>query len=548
MGGGAERETFYEAQRRHRRSAWRFSVLSVASVLMLGLPLSVIVSPFVTAVGLIAVDLADRVHPMPNPTGRVGRSIERWSESNDPGGTGDADRQSPAGVDAQDVATGALALVAPGMVLMTGAWLCVRRVFLRSGAGAVVLAAGARPPHPDDVEERQLVNLVEEMALAAGVPAPGVVILDGDVVNAAVVGRSIHDATLIIPRRVLDDLGRAPTGALVADLLAVVVNGDLRVALVIASMFQTLDLAAAVLGAPLDRRTRRVLWRLARLAVRPTGTAGSGDGSDEIRFVARELAAVGDFGAGEDGAEAGCVTSAVQFPFLVASLAFAMTRLLVGGFVTVPLLGALWRRRRLLADATAVELTRDPDALAVALEYLQDQGGPVAAAGPWTHLFVVGPEVGREKAHRELERRRDEVWTDERRPDESRSAAFWRRSRAAVQASNEYQQAVSSDSSRDDQGMMDDLSGFLPPLGKRIERVQALGAQRRPDSREPVTPPKWPLPVRFLGAVVGLVLVAVLAVLMLLLFACLVGLIYLAILFEALLLTPLVALVHAVAR
>jgi hypothetical protein len=96
---------------------------------------------------------------------------------------------------------------------------------------------------------------------------------------------------------------------------------------------------------------------------------------------------------------------------------------------------------------------------------------------------------------------------------------------------------------------MDDLSGFLPPLGKRIERLRALGAQRPREERpDPVSPPKWPLPVRILGGAVGLVPVAVLAVLMLLLFACLVGLIYLAILFEDLLFAPLVALVHALVR
>jgi hypothetical protein len=46
------------------------------------------------------------------------------------------------------------------------AWLCVRRIFMRSASGAVVLAAQARPPDPTDVEERQLVNLVGEIALA----------------------------------------------------------------------------------------------------------------------------------------------------------------------------------------------------------------------------------------------------------------------------------------------------------------------------------------------------------------------------------------------
>ncbi|MGH2477778.1 MAG: hypothetical protein ACRDIL_21220, partial [Candidatus Limnocylindrales bacterium] len=215
-------ETFYEAQRRHRRSGWRFSVLSVAAVLVLGLPLSVIVSPFVAAAGLMALDVADAVTPMPDPLADLGDALDELSDADD----GGADGNDPTTGDAGAVALAvAVALVVPGIVVMGAAWLCVRRLFLRSGAGAVAVAAGARPPRPDDLEERQLVNLVEEMAVAAGVPPPRVLVYDADLGNAAVVGRSIHDVTLIVPRRLLDDLGRRQTGAVVADLLAVAVNG-----------------------------------------------------------------------------------------------------------------------------------------------------------------------------------------------------------------------------------------------------------------------------------------------------------------------------------
>ena len=69
---------------------------------------------------------------------------------------------------------------------------------LRSGVAAVALA-GARPPS-GDLEERQLVNLVEEMALAAGVPPPRVMVVDSPDANAAVAGRSVRDVTIIVPR------------------------------------------------------------------------------------------------------------------------------------------------------------------------------------------------------------------------------------------------------------------------------------------------------------------------------------------------------------
>jgi len=171
MADDGRRETFYEAQRRHRRSGWRFSVLSVVAVLLLGLPLSVVVSPFVSAVGLMALDVVDVVVPMPDPGADIGRFLERLAESES---AGDRDPgEAPAvSAPAPEVVAGAVALLVPGMLLMVAAWLCMRRLFLRAGAGAVVLAAGARPPRPGDLEERQLVNLVEEMAIAAGVRPP----------------------------------------------------------------------------------------------------------------------------------------------------------------------------------------------------------------------------------------------------------------------------------------------------------------------------------------------------------------------------------------
>ena len=159
------RETFYEAQRRHRRAGWRFSLLSVMAVLMLGLPVSVLISPFIAAVGLIGVDVANEWTPMPDPVSELGELFESTS-STEHGDRGAGERAGHHGAGDRSRP------VRPrpggdGLI-----WLCVRRLMLRSGAGAVALAAGARPPS-GDLEERQLVNLVEEMALAAGVPRRG---------------------------------------------------------------------------------------------------------------------------------------------------------------------------------------------------------------------------------------------------------------------------------------------------------------------------------------------------------------------------------------
>jgi Zn-dependent protease with chaperone function len=536
------RETFYEAQRRHRHAGWRFSLLSVMAVFLLGMPVSVIISPFIAAVGVITVDVANEWTPMPDPVGELGELFESTS-------TTSAEPEEAVSVPGTTVLAIGLGLFVPGLVAMGLIWLCVRRLMLRFGAGAVALAAGARPPS-GDLEERQLVNLVEEMALAAGVPPPRVMVVDSPDANAAVAGRSIHDVTIIVPRGLLDQLGRQPTGAIIADMLAVVVNGDLRVAMVISSAFQTFDVVGAMLAAPLSRRTRRVLWRTFRLTVRRRSRRG--DGTEE-QFLAGELTEMAMLGALDDNTPNGCLVM-LQFPFLVASIAYSLTRMLVGGLIVAPIMAAMWRRRRLLADATAVELTRDPDALARALTQLRDNGATVPP-GPWTHLFAVGPELGRERMMRTFERRRDEIWTSE--------GSFVQRSKAAYTASVDLRRdmasldqagapaadgpgtATSSPSTGDTE-----LGDFLPPLGQRLERLAAMGAYVQADPAAPIPglKPHFHPALKALGWVVGILLLAVMALLFLALFGCLASLIYLAILFEALLLVPIVAIAHALLR
>jgi Zn-dependent protease with chaperone function len=536
------RETFYEAQRRHRRAGWRFSLLSVMAVVLLGLPVSVLVSPFIVAVGLIGVDVANEWTPMPDPVGELGELFAS------PSTTG-TEVEEPVEVPGTTVLAIGLGLFVPGLVAMGLIWLCVRRLMLRSGAGAMALAAGARPPR-GDLEERQLVNLVEEMALAAGVPPPRVMVVDSPDANAAVAGRSVHDMTIVVPRGLLDQLGRQPTGAIIADMLAVAVNGDLRVAMVISSAFETFDVVGAMLAAPLSRRTQRVLWRTFRLTFRRRSRRG--DGTEE-QFLAGELTEMAMLGALDDNKATGCLMM-LQFPFLVASVAYSLTRMLVGGLVVAPIMATMWRRRRLLADATAVELTRDPDALARALTQLRDNGATVPP-GPWTHLFVVGPEVNRERVMQSFERRRDEIWTGD--------GSFVERSKAAYAASVDLRRDMSSldeagadgpdgpGTATSSPGTSEaELAEFLPPLRQRVERLAAMGAYVEGDPAAPLRAlePHFNPALKALGWVVGILLMAVMALLFLALLGCLASLIYLAILFEALLLIPIVAIAHGLLR
>ena len=88
------------------------------------------------------------------------------------------------------------------------------------------------------------------------------------------------------------------------------------------------------------------------------------------------------------------VVDIVRAPLMMAHFAIWMCRLAFMSFVVSPLLALLWRRRRYLADATAVQLTRNPDAVARALASLSARGGEIPGAGWAAPLCIIGPRSG----------------------------------------------------------------------------------------------------------------------------------------------------------
>jgi hypothetical protein len=175
--------------------------------------------------------------------------------------------------------------------------------------------------------------------------------------------------------------------------------------------------------------------------------------------------------------------------------------------------------------------------------------------------LVVGPEVARERTQRRFEQRRDEIWADDRRPGESRRETFGHRARAAMAASGEYRHDLAAAGGGHGGGPGDgggagggagaaDLATFLPPLGKRLDRLAAMGARLAPDGDGDAAAPARARPtaspaVMALGWAIGIPLVALIAVLFVALFLCLGALIYLALLFELALVAPFVAIAHA---
>jgi Zn-dependent protease with chaperone function len=374
--GPADRETFFAAQARNRRAAGRLTALAGLGVALMGVPMSAVISPLVYAAIIILNDVVSLVVP--------GADLVPLLAHHD----------RPAGAaplpDAAVAAILIVGLVLPGSLTMLVAWFGVRALFVGPGEEHLLRALGARPPRAGDLEERQLQNLVEEMGIAAGLRPPRVAILDGTAANAGAVGTAPDDTTLVVSRRLLDELDRDESQGVIAQLVASVGNGDLRAAVAIVSMHRAFGLVMAVLGAPFGPQARRTLFRVVRLGVR----RGRMDPA-ELDELDAMLTKVADGAHGDiDPSRKTSVLDVLRLPFMLAQTAFWMCRLAFVSFVVGPLLALAWRSRRYLADATAVQLTRNPEGVARGLRALAVRGG-VIPRGSWAApLFVIGPRSG----------------------------------------------------------------------------------------------------------------------------------------------------------
>jgi Zn-dependent protease with chaperone function len=106
-----------------------------------------------------------------------------------------------------------------------------RTASLSSGGGAVARALGATLVSPDtgNPQHRRLRNVVEEMAIASGVPVPQIYVLEQEAaINAFAAGYSPADAAVTVTRGALDTLTRDELQGVVAHEFSHVLNGDMR--------------------------------------------------------------------------------------------------------------------------------------------------------------------------------------------------------------------------------------------------------------------------------------------------------------------------------
>lgn len=395
-----ERRHFADEQRRNRRQSRRFSVVAVPAVIAAGIPLCIIVSPLIFAGVLLAAAIWDLLAPL---------SPAQWTEL---ARIADALPELWAALRGResDVPWGPLAtlLLAPGIVVMLVAWPFVRRLSRLAGAGSLLELLPSRAPDPAVLGEQQLANAVQEMAVAAGIPAPKVRIIAAPAVNIVAIGLTTSDATILATEGVLTTLDRDERQAMVAHLVGSVGNGDLEIAAVILSVVETWALVTALFEAVLYPRQRALVrdfalasWKVLRGAP-DAGAARSvvnrllgGSMPDPMEvadnFQPENLAGV-LFGV--------FVLIPVLATLGIASIAARTASSLFTVLGFGPWLAAMWRARRRLADATAVQLTRNPAALASAIRKLGGADVELPEAWAVNFLFPVWVPVTLENSAR----------------------------------------------------------------------------------------------------------------------------------------------------
>jgi Zn-dependent protease with chaperone function len=370
----AERESFFTAIARHRRAAWRVSLVCGLCAVILALVMAVLLSPLLYCVIGLAVDLLNLFIPMPDAMAFFGHAVDRLVEG------------GPA--TAIDV-IGVMALAAiPGLLLMALAGMVLRRALRTSplfDAGAVP----GRAPGRDVLAEQRVANVVEEMALAAAIPVPRVLIVPGGV-NAAAYGRDQAHTTILIGEALPATLNREQMQGAVAHLIGSIADEDMKIGLRAATALALFALMARLTTALTDRGAWHSTTQLLRALMLPTAKSATHlmeQLSDPMRS---EESPAGSAGARNHRGNRLTWREWAQMPLMGPVIFAGFVTGLVSAFALSPLISLAWRQRKYMADAAAVRLTRDPDALAAALAVIARSGASRQLA-PWAaHLAVVG--------------------------------------------------------------------------------------------------------------------------------------------------------------
>ncbi|MFP3342473.1 M48 family metallopeptidase [Halomonas sp. SIMBA_159] len=302
---------FFTAQEHARRQTGRLVVLLVLAVLAL-----IAVTTLVVAVVLYMAGIGG-AHSQPQPTLQGMMALLSWE---------------------------LLAGVAASVVALVGLGGLFKRRQLRRGGKAVAEALGGREINLNtrDSDERRILNVVEEMAIASGTPVPSVYVLEEEGINAFAAGYQPGDAVIGITRGAIRQLSRDELQGVVAHEFSHILHGDMRLNIRLVSLLHGILLIGLAGGMLLrSLRFRRV----------------GGNKRDNSAALVMGLGAA------------------------LMLIGYA------GTFFGSLMKSAVSRQREYLADAAAVQYTRNPQGIGGALVKIGANEKGSALAAPQTAEF-----------------------------------------------------------------------------------------------------------------------------------------------------------------
>lgn len=255
--------------------------------------------------------------------------------------------QVPAGA-----AAATLALIGGGSLFK------VATLRMAGGRGVAEGMGGRRLLHDTsaDTAERRLLNIVDEMAIASGTPSPPVFLIEDKAINAFAAGYSPSDAVIGVTRGCVENLSRDELQGVVAHEFSHILNGDMRMSIRLIGVLHGILL----------------LGLIGRLVLRAVFHSGGNHNSRQ---------------SGSDDSGKGGVGILVVLAIGAALIVVGAIGSLVGGLIKA----AVSRQREYLADASAVQFTRNPQGIAGALKriFANAQGGRLShpRAAELSHMF-----------------------------------------------------------------------------------------------------------------------------------------------------------------
>lgn len=233
----------------------------------------------------------------------------------------------------------------------------------KKGSQRVLWATGAREiTQPADEAQRRLLNVVDEMAIASGISRPKVYLVPDDDPNAFATGVEPGQAAIAVTQGLLATLSRDELQGVVAHEMAHIRNFDTRLMTLLAAMVGAIALMSDGMG------------RMVRSGMRVGGGGGGGRG-------VRSSSKGGN-------------------PLAIVILVLWVITLILAPLISRLLAMAVSRKREYLADATGAQFTRNPMALASALEKLDAASSPTQSITRGAaHLCIVDPSASNLSAH-----------------------------------------------------------------------------------------------------------------------------------------------------